>query len=160
MESMHGIIARHPMAEGLSRENLAVLVACATCASFHKGQLLFSEGDSAQNFYLIQSGKIALELNRGDERMQIDVIGPGSVLGWAWMFPPYYWHFDARIIEPTRLISFYGKRLREECEHDRALGYRLANYMAGLVIQRLQKTRRQLLLTPKAPKVFSALVPN
>ena len=160
MESIENIIARHPMTEGLSREQLAVLVECATFSSFDKGQLIFSEGDNAQNFYLVQSGKVALEISPGEERTRIDLIEAGSVLGWAWMFPPYYWHFDARAIEPTCVISFYGKRLREECERDHAFGYHLANYMAKLVIQRLQKTRLQLLQFPKTPKTFSAMVPN
>src|SRR5690349_3782428 len=110
MESIENIIARHPMTNGLSREQLAVLVECATYASFSKGQLIFSEGDNAQNFYLVQSGKVALEFNLDDKPTQIDVIEAGSVIGWAWMFPPYYWHFDARSIEPTHVISFYGKR--------------------------------------------------
>jgi len=160
VESIQNIVAQHPMAQRLSPAQLAVLVECATCSSFHKGQLIFSEGDSAQNFYLIQSGKVALESNLGHVLAQIDVIEAGSVLGWAWMFPPYYWHFDARAIEPTRVISFYGKRLREECERDIALGYEMASYMAELVIKRLQKTRVHLLQLPKTPRIFSALVPN
>ena len=160
MESIQNIIAQHPMAEGLSGEQLAVLIDCANWNCFAEGELVFSEGDSAPNFYLVASGRIALEMDLGEDQTQIDIIESGSVLGWAWMFPPYYWHFNARAIAPTRVISFYGKRLRNECEHDPALGYQLANYMAGLVIKRLQKTRLQLLQVPKTPRIYSALAPN
>lgn len=160
MEPLRKFIAQHPLADGLSREQISILAECATCVSFDAGQLIFSEGESAQNCFLIQSGKVALELNLGEERARIDVIGAGGALGWAWMFPPFYWHFDARALEPTRVICFYGKRLRDECERDHVLGYRLANHMTELVINRLQKTRLLLLKMPKAAKSFSVVAPN
>ena len=160
MEPLPNFIAQHPLANGLSPAQLSLLVECATCLNFEAGQMIFSEGESAQNCFVIQSGKIALELNLGEERAQIDVVGAGGALGWAWMFPPFYWHFDARALEPTRVVSFYGKRLREECERDHVLGYKLANYMTELVINRLQKTRLQLLQIPKTPKSFSVIAPN
>jgi CRP-like cAMP-binding protein len=77
--------------------------------------------------------------------MPIQTIGPGDVLGWSWLFPPYYWNFDARALEPTTAIFFYGTRLRDECEQDKALGYELMKRMTAVAIQRLQATRRQLL---------------
>ena len=94
----------------------------------------------------IQQGKVALESGVGDRgTILIQTIGAGEVLGWSWLFPPYYWHFDARALEPTRAIFFYGTRLREYCEEDHDLGYDLIKRMAQVVLTRLQATRRQLL---------------
>ena len=67
------------------------------------------------------------------------------MLGWTWLFPPYYWHFDARAVEPTLAIFFYGTRLREKSEVDAELGYELMKRMVAVIIRRLQATRRQLL---------------
>ena len=67
------------------------------------------------------------------------------MLGWSWLFPPYYWHFDARALEPTTAIFFYGTRLREQCEQDHDFGYEIMKRMTQVVIQRLQATRKQLL---------------
>ena len=69
----------------------------------------------------------------------------GEVCGWSWLFPPYHWHFDARAVEPTEAIFFYGTRLREQCENDHDLGYELMKRMASVIIRRLQTTRRHLL---------------
>ena len=110
------------------------------------GDVIFREGDSANRFYLVQDGKVALESSQREyDPVLIENIGPGDVLGWSWLFPPYYWHFGARAVEPTEAIFFYGTHLREQCENDHELGYELLKRMTSVVIQRLQSTRRQLL---------------
>jgi CRP-like cAMP-binding protein len=75
----------------------------------------------------------------------VQIIGPGEVLGWSWLFPPYYWQFDTRALEPTTAIFFYGTRLREQCEQDHAFGYEMMKRMTQVVIHRLQAARKQLL---------------
>ena len=67
------------------------------------------------------------------------------MLGWSWLFPPYYWHFDARAVELTEAVFLHGAPLREECEADHDLGYELVKRMAEVMLKRLQATRRQLL---------------
>jgi CRP/FNR family cyclic AMP-dependent transcriptional regulator len=70
------------------------------------------------------------------------------VLGWSWLFPPYCWQFDARTLEPTEAIFFYGTPLREQCEQDHNFGFEMMKRMTQVIIQRLQGARR-LLLEPK-----------
>ena len=144
--SLARAIAQHPFSKGMSPEQTDILTDCAMFSQFQPGQLIFEEGDPANRFYLILSGKVALESHVKDQgTLLIQTIGAGDVLGWSWLFPPYYWHFDARAIEPTKAIFFYGTRLREESENDHELGYELMRRMAEIVIKRLQASRRQLL---------------
>jgi CRP/FNR family transcriptional regulator, cyclic AMP receptor protein len=136
--------------KGMSERQLEVLVGDAMPAEFKTDEMIFREGGIANRFYLLLSGKVALESSsamRDDERkpLLIETIGAGSVLGWSWLFPPYYWHFDARAITPVKAIFFYGTRLREQCENDHELGYELMKRTAEVVIRRLQATRRRLL---------------
>ncbi len=139
-------IAEHPFLKDLTVDQLKVLTDCAMLSHFKAGDVIFREGDPANRFYLIQQGKVALESPVKDRPpVVIGVIGPGDVLGWSWLFPPYYWHLDARAIEPTSAVFFYGTRLREECEQNHDLGFALMKRMAAIVIQRLQATRRQLI---------------
>ena len=72
------------------------------------------------------------------------IIGDGDVLGWSWLFPPFYSHFEARALEPTQSIFLYATRLREECERNYELGYELMKRTVAVVIQRLQATRGRL----------------
>ena len=137
----------HPFLRGFEPAQLQVLAANAMPVEIPAGEVIFREGDNANRFYLIQAGEVSLESQDNPEHkpMVIETIGAGDVLGWSWMFPPYYWHFDARATKPTKATFFYGTRLREACEADPKLGYALATHVADLVIRRLQATRKKLL---------------
>ena len=140
------LLARHPFLEGLDPHQTRLLHDCAMVVNFQPGELIFSASDPATRFYLIHQGKVALESYAKDRGTTlIQTVGPGDVLGWSWLFPPYYWQFDARAMEPVKAVFIYGTPLREECEADHDLGYELIKRMAAVMMQRLQATRRQLL---------------
>ena len=146
MQTLESIIAELPLLNGLSSKHLQTLADNAMQSHFDTGELIFREGDPANRFYLIQQGQVALESSPKDRpAVRIQIVGAGDVLGWSWLFPPYYWHFDARALEPTSAIFFYGTRLREECEKVHDLGYELMKRMAGVMLQRLQATRLRLI---------------
>ena len=142
--------------KGLSPAHLEMLAKESMPVEFKTGELIFNEGGMANRLYLLLSGKVALEAPTDSEHepVAIETIGAGSMLGWSWLFPPYYWHFDARALTPVKAIFFYGTRLREQCENDHELGYELMKRVSGVLIERLQATRRHLvershtLLTP------------
>ena len=114
---------------------------------FEKDQVIFRVGETANRFYLIESGKVALESGEHIDGAPviIDTIGPGDLLGWSWIFPPHTWHFTARAAEPARAIFFYGTILREYCDKDPALGYELFKRMSEVMMRRLQRARDQMI---------------
>jgi CRP-like cAMP-binding protein len=143
-------LAEQPFFKGLADPHVERLAAVAMPVEFPAGKQIFKEGSPANRFYLLTSGEVALESSSNecdDERkpMLIETIGAGDVLGWSWIFPPYYWHFDARAESPVKAIFFYGSRLREQCEHDHDFGYELMKRTAEVAIVRLQSTRQRLL---------------
>jgi len=145
-EDLAARVALHPFLAGLHWAQLAVLSNCAVATHFETGQTILREGEFANCFYLIESGKIILESSaRFGEPVVIDTIGAGDLLGWSWMFPPYVWHFTARAIEPTEAIFFYGTILPEHCEGDHSLGYELLKRMSSVMIKRLQAAREKML---------------
>ncbi len=146
VKAVESVIAEHAFLKGLKPQHLQVLADNAMRMRYEPGALIFCEGEPANRFYLIEKGKVSLESHRRDEPpVPVQTIGPGDVLGWSWLVPSYYWHYDARALEPTTAIFFYGTRLREACEQDHDLGYELMKRMTQVVIQRLQATRKQLL---------------
>jgi CRP-like cAMP-binding protein len=144
-QTPQGPLLDHPFLRGLRPAHLHALEDCSMLVAFKAGKWIFHEGEPANRFYLIRSGSVALESSlTQQESVLIQTIGAGDVLGWSWLFPPYYWHFDARVIEDTQATFFYGTRLRERCEEDPSLGYELVRRMAAVMLQRLQATRCQL----------------
>ena len=144
--SLEDVLAGVPLLESLSDEELALLAGCARNVHFGVEERLFREGDAADVFYVVRQGSVALEAfvpARGP--VVIETIEPGEVLGWSWLFPPYRWHFDARALSVVRATAFDGACLRQKCEDDPVLGYRLMGLFAQVLIERLQSTRIRLL---------------
>src|SRR4029450_11669640 len=139
-------VALHPFLAGMSRAQLAILTDCAMATYFKKGQTILREGEFANRFYLVESGKVVLESGAGiNEPMVVEMIGPGDLLGWSWMFPPYVWQFTARAVEPTTALFFYAAILREYCEKDHSLGYELLKRISSVMVTRLQAAHQQML---------------
>jgi CRP/FNR family cyclic AMP-dependent transcriptional regulator len=140
-------IAAIPFLEGMSARHIGVLAACACRTHFKESQIIFRQGETANRFYLIEDGMVELEaVNEwGGRRIVAGGIGPGGVLGWSWLSPPYEWQFTARALTDTTAIFFYATLLRERCETDPSLGFELFKRMAPEMAKRLQSARRDLL---------------
>ena len=145
MKTLEGILSKHPFFDGLDRRYIELAVGCAANVRFNAGEVIFHEGEEANNFYLIREGKIALEVYvPGHGSLTVQTLHDGEILGWSWLIPPYHWRFDARAAEMTRAIAFDGKCLRDKCELDHDMGYELLKRMASILGERLDSTRFQL----------------
>jgi CRP-like cAMP-binding protein len=145
-QQLEAAVAAHPFVLGLSEHHIRLLADCAMQTPFEPNHVIFREGETANRFYLIDHGNVALESSgHSNEPVVIDEIGDGDLLGWSWLFPPYVWHFSARAVVPTTAIFFYGTVLREYCERDQALGFELFKRMSEVMTRRLQSARVRLL---------------
>jgi CRP-like cAMP-binding protein len=146
MQTLETLLRDVPFFDGLSPEALELVAGCGANVHFDPDALIFRDGAEANSFYVVRHGTVALETyvpSRG--AVTIETIGPGEVVGWSWLFPPYRWHFDARALSLVRATSFDGACLRGKCEADPKLGYDLMSRFAQVVIERLQWTRLRLL---------------
>jgi CRP-like cAMP-binding protein len=152
METLERIIAEHPFFSGLESYYTGLLVGCAANARFAGGTYIFKEGEEANEFYLIRSGKVALEIFAPQRKpIVVATLAEGDVLGWSWLFPPYLWKFHAHATVETRAIMLDGKCLRTKCEQNHDLGYEVLKRFSQIVAQRLEATRLQLLDVYAAP---------
>ena len=146
MKTLNEAITKHAFFHGMKPEHLTVLTEGAKEIEFKAGDVMFREGEPADQFYLIESGKIALETHDPPNgTMLVHTLGAGDVLGWSWLFPPFAWHFQARAIERATVIVLSGGHLLVTAERNHDFGYELMKRVAQVVIRRLQTTRKQLL---------------
>jgi CRP-like cAMP-binding protein len=144
-ESIEMRVELHPFLVGLPSDHIRLLADCAMAKHFEAGEYLFRRGEFANRFYLIEDGMVDLEaLDNAGTSVAIEQVGPGKLVGWSWLFPPYIWHFDARAIEPTNALFFYGTILREYCAKDPSLGFELFKRMSLVMVERLQAARARL----------------
>src|SRR5947209_4607201 len=85
---------QHPFLEMLPPHARRILSDAARKIRFRAGEVIFSQGDPADRFFLLESGKVALEGHvQGRGLVRFQTLTDGEVLGWSWLFPPYFWHF-------------------------------------------------------------------
>ena len=152
IQTLEGIVSEHPFFKGLDERYIRLIAGCAKNVRFQEGEIIFREGDPADQFYFVREGLVAVELmipQRGFTTLQ--TLGEGDALGWSWLVPPYQWRFGARTLQPTRALVFDGKCLRNKCEEDHDLGYELLKRFLHVVTDRLESTRLQLLDLYGAP---------
>lgn len=146
IENLDPILDEHPFLQGMEKNYLQVITDCAMNVRFDAGELIFREGEEADQFYLIRQGRVALEVfipQRGSN--PILTLGTGDALGWSWLIPPYKWRFDARATETTRAFAVDGKCLRGKCDEDPSFGYDFLKRVVESIAERLHATRLQLL---------------
>ncbi len=146
METLERIIGEHPFFAGLDAGFLSLMVSCASNVRFTAGTYILKEGDAANTFYLVREGKVALELLAPPHKpIIVSTISIGEILGWSWLMEPYRWKFSARAVDDVRAIALDARCLRTKCEENHDLGYEVLKRFAGIVEQRLDATRLQLL---------------
>src|SRR5690606_42051103 len=59
--------------------------------AFPAGARLFAEGDPADRFWTVSSGRVALDVHvPGRPPATVDTLGPGELVGWSWLVPPHH----------------------------------------------------------------------
>jgi CRP-like cAMP-binding protein len=130
----------------LEERDRLVLASCATPVDYERDEYLFSEGEEAETFFVIREGEVALDLHvprRG--RVTLETLRPGEVVGWAWLFPPRLWHFDARCLTRVHALAFDADCVRARIAADDRFGAAVMACFAEIVVDRLDATRLRLL---------------
>jgi CRP/FNR family transcriptional regulator, cyclic AMP receptor protein len=152
MITVMDLLSAHPFLDGCTADQLTRLSSWAHRSQFHAGARIFSEGGRAEKFWLIREGHVTLDAHlpeRGE--VVIETLGPGSVLGWSWLFAPYRWHFGATAVEPTLTVELEAAGVRQLCDNDPVLGFDLMQRFMRVLVDRLQATRVRLLDLYAAP---------
>ncbi|MER6812684.1 Crp/Fnr family transcriptional regulator [Spirillospora sp. NPDC000708] len=141
-----GELAREPFLSGMRGADLGRLATAARLTGFPAGRRLATEPEPAERFWIIRDGTIDLDSRLpGGGSVAVDTLGPGAVVGWSWMFPPYRWRFGAVASTPVEAVEFDGRLVRVLCAVDPSLGYELTRRFAEVMADRLQTARTRLL---------------
>lgn len=146
IETTYDLLLAHPFLAGMSPRHVDRLAMWGHPTIVHGGSRVFDESGRADRFWLIIEGHVRLDTHlpgRGD--VAVETIGPGTVLGWSWFFPPYRWHFAATATELVHAVVLDGPGVRRLCDEDPALGLDLTRRFMRVVVERLQQTRLRML---------------
>lgn len=130
---------------GMQPDQVEALAKAAWEVRFPARHRIFDEGDYADKFWLIQSGRVALDMYvPGEGLIIIGHVGIGGLVGWSWLLPPYQWAFGARCVTEVRAFEFNARIVRELCAADRELRDELADRLLPMIAGRLLDTKTRL----------------
>jgi CRP-like cAMP-binding protein len=75
----------------------------------------------------------------------VQTLFAGDELGWSALLMGRGKHFQARTLERVDALAFEGTELLAACHEDTLFGFTLTQRLLGVVAERLQSTRLQLL---------------
>jgi CRP-like cAMP-binding protein len=136
-----------PWFQELSDEHFQKICAITHLVRVDKDTTIFAEGEQDENLYIVLEGRVAIEIYspvRG--RIRIFTAEPLDVVGWSSVTPVVRQRTaSARTVLDSRLVAIDGLALRQLCEEDCELGYKIMRRIANVVAARLMVTRLQLL---------------
>lgn len=145
-KSIEQAIAEHPFFAGLPKRSVAFLASCAEKRRLKEDEVLFRHGGKADRFFVVLEGRVTVEVAAiQGPSLDLRELGPGDLLGWSWLIPPYQWHFQARAEELSEVLEFDGTAVLRRCEQDPAFGYDLLKRFSGLMSERLAAAREKMM---------------
>jgi CRP/FNR family transcriptional regulator, cyclic AMP receptor protein len=152
--TLMAVLRKHPFVEEFQPEHIDKLRALAREVSFARDQTIFREGDDCHDFFLIVSGRVALEMQEPDHVLRVQTLSGGDEFGWSAVLMGRGKYFQARALEAVETLAIDGPQLLAACREDKGFGFALMYRMLGVVSERLQATRLQLhdMHSPKAKR--------
>jgi CRP-like cAMP-binding protein len=140
----------------LNAEQLLKLAEIASEENHPAGALLYKEGERADKFYIVQKGKVVLDMeadigphNPPTQATAVDVVSAGRAMGWSALIYPHIYTLGAFCAEDSSLITIDAQKLRELLLKDTALGFEVMSAVAELIASRLTQTH-VLLISERA----------
>src|ERR1051325_4118092 len=73
-------VSLHPFLAGMNPHHLMLLTECAAVTHFRKGEIILKEGDQADCFYLLETGKVVLEaITEEHKHVLVETISAGEL---------------------------------------------------------------------------------
>ena len=108
----------------------------AASESYSEGDVLFQEGDPADNFYVLLKGRIKLILGQTGQAVYI-VSNAGEAFGWSSLIGRTSYSASAVCVIPAKLLKFERSKLQKTIEKDPVNGIVFFKRIAELLGNRL-----------------------
>jgi len=143
-QDLQGALRRHHFVEDFEPAHVDKLAQLARAMTFERDQVVFHEGDECNDFFIILSGMMALEVEEPGSTLRVQTLSAGDELGWSALLSASGKYFQARALDRVETLAFDGPQLLAECKRDPAFGFAFMYRLLHVVAARLQRTRLQV----------------
>ncbi|MGA9349470.1 MAG: ATP-binding protein [Anaerolineae bacterium] len=144
------ILSKFPIFERLTDDELWRIADLCREEVYEAGAIIFEEGGTADYLYLVQDGKVVLEMElelrpyASPKQTTIEVATKGEAFGWSALVKPHTWTLSAKCVERAKVIVIKGSDLLDLFESEPHIGYRMTEMVTQIVASRLKDTRQSL----------------
>jgi CRP-like cAMP-binding protein len=122
------------------------LFAAGEIRSYQPGDLLFFEGQSSKNIFLLADGQVVLETSiPGQDVIPFQTVEAGELLGWSPVLGLGVMSATARAITPCHALALNASRILELADEDPKFVLEFLRRVAITLARRLNATRLQVL---------------
>ena len=148
--SIKEVLARSEPFKGLSDEELEKVAALGREESYAAGLSVVAEGTMAKDLYIVEKGKIAVEMNLSAypglvQDKMVEVVPEGQPFGWSAVVGSRVYTMSARCQEPVRVIALDGEHLLSLFIKNPSIGYKVMECLVEVVSSRFRSVRKVLL---------------
>jgi toluene monooxygenase system ferredoxin subunit len=120
---------------GINRPTLEALARLARREEFSAGQTLYGPGDPADDFFVLESGRIEFQIGRDEHANPAGfMLKKGEVFGWAALLDSQPYRIaSARALEDSALLRVNGKQALQVLESDPASGFVIMRRLSALI---------------------------
>ncbi len=152
MTAIKDVLSTSELFKGLAADELVKIAALGRVEIYERGTLLFSEGATAEDFFVIELGRVALEINipavsGTGKQIAVETLKKGQSCGFSAVKGTPVYALNARALEPSRVIAMDGKLLYDILKDNPRTGYRVMSRMATALSSTLRNVRAALQLS-------------
>ena len=159
------VLRRYPHFAGVEDACLGEVAKISEVREFNDGETIFDEsgaflatariyerGEQATHLMILTEGKVDIALTLGTgEKAVVGTLVEGDLMALSALIPPYHLSATGVAKEDGKLIKIEAEPLRQLCDENPGLGYRLMQGVAKGIMTRLQDTRVELAGQSYAP---------
>lgn len=144
--------------EYLTDEMLDKLSIITIVINAKKGTVIYTEGDSAQNVYMLKSGKVLLEQKISPTiSVMVNSIDPGESFGWAFLLDKGSNALTATCNEDCEIYVINREVVLDLMDKDQSLGFMMMKQLSAVLKRRLDQRTVQFLNSVKSHPDIKAL---
>ncbi len=134
------VIKKIPIFDGLTEVQIKDLESLFSLCESAEDEVIFNQGDVANNLYLIVDGCVAIRYKPDDgEVLTVSQIEAGGVFGWSAAFGSGYYTSEAYCVRSAKLLSVSGEALKRFHDKQPETGKLILERLAKVIAERLQR---------------------
>ena len=132
--------------DSLTDEMLEKMQSVCQLHLFGERDVIFREGQKAENFYMLLKGKLLLEVEVSETIMiSLGAIKSGYSFGWSALLSGASHTSYAICSEPCEVLSIPGRKLQGLLNEDYTMGYKIMESVSKILKNRLERRTSQFL---------------